>query len=302
MTRGRVQLILLVVPMSWGLVFVAVKKVLEEMNAFQLTTIRFAMISAVFLALLMRPDMRRSFRRGTWKLLVFAGLMAVPASQLPVVHAQNFLSPALAAIVPTTAPAMAAILAGWFLGERVTRGNAVGFGVAFLGAAIVIVVGAGEDASLEVSNLAGAALALITPLAWALYTLVLKKMTGDHSALAGVGATLVVGTAFMLPFAPAAVDAGGSASLEAWLWPLFLAIGGSLIPYLIWFWSMRYLDANETSAYLYLVPLFALFWSLVILGDLPPLGALGGGVLVLVGVALTQRSRSTPAPVPEEAP
>jgi probable blue pigment (indigoidine) exporter len=125
-------------------------------------------------------------------------------------------------------------------------------------------------------------------------------MTGDHSALAGVGATLVVGTAFMVPFAPSAVDAGSSASLEVWLWLVFLAFGGSLIPYLLWFWGLRYLDASEVSAYLYLVPVFALIWSLIVLGDFPPLGALAGGALVLLGVGLTQRSGPLVSPVPKE--
>jgi drug/metabolite transporter (DMT)-like permease len=64
---------------------------------------------------------------------------------------------------------------------------------------------------------------------------------------------------------------------------------------------MRYLDANETSAYLYLVPLFAMMWSVIVLREWPPLVALAGGALVLAGVALTQRTSPDPASVPKEA-
>jgi drug/metabolite transporter (DMT)-like permease len=302
MTRRRVQVILLIVPILWGLVFIAVDRVLDELSAFQVVTIRFSMVLAVVVGLMLtRPELKAAFASRRWGLLIFAGAMAVPASNLAIVHAQNYLSPALASILITSSPAMAAMLAPSMLGERVTRAKAVGFAVAFAGAVVVIVVGAGEGASFSISNLLGASVGIITPLSWALYTLTLKKMTGDFSALAGVGATLVVGSAFMIPFIPTAVEGGGSASLETWLWLAFLAFGGSLIPYLIWFWSMHYLDANETSAYLYLVPISALIWSLIILGDWPPLGALGGGLLVLVGVALTQRGGSPASPVPEEA-
>ena len=112
----------------------------------------------------------------------------------------------------------------------------------------------------------------------------------------------MVGSLFMIPFVPIAVDGGAAASTETWLWLAYLAFGGTFIPYLLWFWSMRYLDASETSAYLYLVPLFALVWSLIVLGDLPPAGALAGGALVLIGVALTQRGgKPVRVRIPKEA-
>lgn len=298
MTRRRVQAILLIVPLLWGLVFVAVERVLRELSAFQVVTLRFAMVLAIVGSLMIaRPALRSALKKSRWGLLVFAGILAVPAANLSIVHAQNYLSPTLASLLITSSPAVAAMLAPSMLGESVTRTKATGFLVAFVGAAVVIVVGAGEDASFEVSNLLGASVGMVTPVAWALYTLTLKKMVGDHSALAGVGATLVIGTLFMVPLVPTSVSGAGSASLETWLWLAFLAFGGTLIPYLVWFWSLRYLDSNETSAYLYLVPVCALAWSLVVLGDLPPTGAFFGGALVLGGVALTQRGNQASTPV-----
>jgi drug/metabolite transporter (DMT)-like permease len=302
MNRRRVQTILLIVPMLWGLVFVAVRETLEELSTVQIVTLRFAMIAAVVGgAMLVWPSLRAAFKRSNWGLLVFAGIMAVPLSNLAIVQAQNYLSPVLASLLITTSPAMAAVLAPWVLGERLTATKWIGFGVAFAGAAIVIVMGAGGDASFEISTIAGAAVGIITPLAWALYTLSLKKMTGDYSAFAAVGATVVVGSAFLIPFLPTAAEGAQTASMETWLWLIFLAFGGTLIPYLIWFWSMRYLDANETSAYLYLVPLFAMMWSVIVLREWPPLIALAGGALVLAGVALTQRTSPDPVSVPKEA-
>ena len=68
----------------------------------------------------------------------------------------------------------------------------------------------------------------------------------------------------------------------------YLALGGTFIAYLIWYWSLKHLSASETAAYMYLVPVFALIWSVLILGETPHVGALAGGVMVLGGVALTQ--------------
>ena len=297
MTPRRVRLVLLVVPAMWGLVFVGVDQVLEELDAFELVAIRFALISVLFgLLMLVRPELRPSFARREWLLIGLSGLMAVPLSQLGIVYAQNWLAPSLASLIITTAPAMAAILAPLFLPETVTLRQAAGFVMAVAGAAVVIVVGAG-GIGLEDSNLWGAAVGMITPVAWALYTILLKRLSAG-SPLTTVGTGLMVGTIFMIPWMPRALEAAGEIEASTWGWLLYLAFGGTFVSYIIWFWSLRHLDAAQTSAYLYLVPVSALVWSLLILGDVPPAGALAGGALVFAGVALTQtRAQTTQLPV-----
>jgi drug/metabolite transporter (DMT)-like permease len=248
------------------------------------------------------PGTRPAIPSGRWRLVVYAGFVGVPASQFGIVYAQNFLAPALAAVLITLAPAVTAILAPLLLNEKVTRRQAVGFTIAFAGAVVVIVVGAGEDASFDVSNIAGAAVGLVTPVAWALYTLALKQMAGDHSTFGAVGITLIVGSMFLIPFAPSAVDGASRMASDDWAWMAYLAFGGTFISYLIWYWSLKHLSASETAAYLYLVPVCALIWSILILGETPHLGALAGGVVVLGGVALTQTANhpSTSPAIPAE--
>ena len=127
-----------------------------------------------------------------------------------------------------------------------------------------------------------------------MFTILLKRIAGEHP-LATIGIALLIGSVFLIPFAPTAASAVGDMPVGTWVWLVYLALVGTFFAYVIWFWSLKYLDASETSAYLYLVPVFALFWSLVILREAPPAIALLGGALVLGGVALTQMSRQPPA-------
>jgi drug/metabolite transporter (DMT)-like permease len=289
--------VLLVVPALWGLVFVGVSELLDVLSVFEMVTIRYLLIVSAFgLTLLAFRSTRPTIPRDRWGLVVYAGFMGVPVSQLGIVYAQNFLAPSLAAILITLSPAVTAILAPMVVNESVSRRQALGFTVAFAGAIVVIVVGAGDEAGFDISNIAGAAVGLVTPVGWALYTLALKRMSGDHSTFGAVGITLLVGSVFLLPLVPTSIDGATRMQPGDWAWIAYLALGGTFVAYLIWYWSLRHLDASETAAYLYLVPLFALFWSLVILGEVPPLGALAGGALVLVGVALTQSvARTSPS-------
>lgn len=285
---------LLIAPALWGLVFVGIRHLLDVVSTFQIVTIRYALIVLAFgTTLLAFRGTRPTISSGRWRLVVYAGFMGVPAAQFGIVYAQNFLAPALAAVLITLAPAITAILAPALVNERVSRRQALGFTVAFAGTVVVIVVGAGAEASFSISNMAGAAVGLVTPVAWALYTLALKQMADDHSTFGAVGITLIVGSIFLIPLAPSAVDGASHMASDDWAWMAYLAIGGTFITYLIWYWSLKYLSASETAAYLYLVPVFALIWSILILGETPHPGALAGGVVVLGGVALTQTA--TPA-------
>ena len=291
MTQTRVRAILLVVPALWGLVFVGVNQVLRHLDVFQLVTIRFLMIAVAFGTLIVvQPRFRPRYSRAQWKIVWLAGLMAVPLSQLGIVYAQNFLAPTLASLVITTSPAVAAILAPLMLPETITRRQALGFVLALIGAGVVIVIGAG-GASFSGRDILGAAIGLITPVAWAIYTILLKKLSGGEP-LATIGIGLVVGTVFLIPFVPSAISAAQTIDGSTWAWLAYLAFGGTFLAYVIWFWSLKFLEASQTVAYLYLVPLFALGWSLLILEKTPDPMALSGGILVLIGVGLTQRAQT----------
>lgn len=287
MFDSKVRIWVLGTPLLWGLVFVGVNRVLRYTDAFQLVTIRFFMIAIIFgIFLAARPSKRPKMSRRDWGLAWLAGLLAVPLSQLPIVSSQNFLDPTLASLLVTTSPATAAILGPLLLDERVGSRQAFGFVLAFAGAAIVIITGAG-GASFELNDILGAAIGIITPISWAFYTILLKKISaGDPFVTVGVG--LTVGTMFLIPWLPSAVSVAGDIPLEGWLWLGYLAFFGTFAAYLLWFRALRVLDASQTAAYMYLVPLFALGWSLLIIGTAPPAIAFVGAVLILVGVALTQ--------------
>ena len=63
--------------------------------------------------------------------------------------------------------------------------------------------------------------------------------------------------------------------------------------YWIYFRVIAEIGANRAAAYMFVVPLVALFWSWVILDYVPSIPAVLGGAVVLIGVSMTQRVRSS---------
>lgn len=215
------------------------------------------------------------------------GIIAVPMTQIPVVYGQRFLSPPLVSVIVSTSPAWAAIFAVLLLSETMTRGQMFGFALALGGAAIVILAGSG-DADITVDNPWGAALTLVTPVGWALYTVLSKPMSQRYAPITGVGIVLVAGALSMIPLMPHTFSALGDMSARGWMWMLYLVFGGTVVPYLVWFRALHLLDASQTAAYMFGVPFAALGASWLVLDIVPDAVALMGGALIIGGVITSQ--------------
>jgi drug/metabolite transporter (DMT)-like permease len=285
----RASLGLIVCVALWGSVFIGVHELLPELDPPQMVTLRFAIIGAAFAAVLaVRRDWWPRIEGREWWTVLVAAICAVPASQLPIIDGQRFLSPPIAALVVTFAPAIAAVLAAIAYRERLAARSVAGFAIALGGVAMIVVLGAGTGAQAEASDPLRASLALISPLAWAIYTLISKPLALRHHAIGIVGVTMIVGALSMAPLFPHAFEGARDLSAGGWAWLVFLAIGGSAGPYILWTMSLQTLPVSRTAAFMYLVPVFALFWTATLLGQAPSAIALGGGMVVLAGVALTQ--------------
>jgi drug/metabolite transporter (DMT)-like permease len=261
----------------WGTVFIAAHELLPELDAFQIVTLRFMILIAVFGAVLLaRSDWRPRLERHEWPLLLIAAVAAVPVSQIPIIDGQRFLSPPITALVVTLSPAIAAVLAALVHRERLSRRGAAGFAIALAGVAMIVVLGAGSGAQLEASDPLRASLAVLSPIAWAAYTLMSKPLSERHHPIGLAGMIMIV------------LDGAAELSAAGWAWMVFLAIGGTAVPYVLWSISLQSMPVNKTAAFMYLVPVFALLWTALFLGQPPTAVAIGGGVVVLAGVALTQ--------------
>jgi drug/metabolite transporter (DMT)-like permease len=289
------------VVLCWGLVFVGIARLLPQIDAVQLVTIRFTLIALVFaLIFVVVPSTRPHIRTARdWWIFIAMGVLAVPGSQLTIVNGQKYLSPPLVSLVVTTSPAWAAIIAAIFLKEKINALQIAGFATALGGVTVIIVAGTGTS-GFEVDNPWGAMLTVLSPICWALYTVVSKTQAGKYGGVTAVGLAMITGSLAMIPVWPHAIEGLGEITPTGWGWMAFLVIGGTVVPYLVWWRALGVLSAGATTAYMYGIPLAALLWSWAVLGTAPTLLALVGGGIVICGVAMIQFGRRNRTPEPVE--
>jgi drug/metabolite transporter (DMT)-like permease len=198
---------------------------------------------------------------------------------------ERYTTSGVAALIVALAPGMTlffAVLAGV---ERFTKRAALGLAVAFGGVCVVVLLGAGEELSVE--GVKGPLIVLGAPLAFAIYNVLLTPLLGRYDVLALTAATSLVGTVGFLPFLrPSDFSAAASASFDEVALVLYLGVLSTLLGYVAWNIGLRAFGATRAVSASYAIPAIAVLIGAVTLEE--PVTALDRRrrLLIVGGVAL----------------
>jgi drug/metabolite transporter (DMT)-like permease len=289
--RTRLYAMLGALSLLWGLAFVGIKEVLDEISPTTLTILRFAIADLCLIVVLVAvPSTRPRFEgRDLWRIVVL-GLTGVPMYHLSLNWGEQRTSASVAALVVATAPVMVALGSAAVLRERVTSRRWLGIVLAFSGVAVLSVAHRTSGGS---TSLVGVMVSLLAPVSWAIYSIVAKPLTERASSIQVTAAGMLIGSIALLPFLSARTfDEIGGLTATGWMWMALLGIGSSVGGYFIFVWALARMDATRVSVFLYAVPLVAITSAWLILDEPLGLSVLVAAVLVIAGVVLAQQDRT----------
>ncbi|MBC7230347.1 MAG: DMT family transporter [Actinobacteria bacterium] len=283
----RYHLYLLLVCWIWGLAFIAMKVLLDELGYLSLNLARF-LLTALFLAPVVAFYRRRrpALSCGEWFLVSAAGVAAVLGYHLAVTYGETLVPAGTAGLVANITPVFAALLSRFLLHESLGMWKAAGIALALGGVAVVTILGAGEE--LGLGRVQGILYVLLAALAWAVYTVLLKPLAEAHGAFFITSYAIFAGTLALLPLGVIARDlSSGMASLSraGWGWLAFLSLGCTVLGYQLYSKGLEGLGASQASFYIYLVAPIALFWGWALLGEEVNAALLLGTAMILAGLA-----------------
>jgi len=280
----RYTLLALVFCHLWSGAFVAVKIGLASSPPLFLMASRFLIAGALLLAWAWARG-RRMPTRSEWGGIALLGLLNHAIYLSLTAIALRHLSAGMGAIFASTNPLMLALVAPFFLGERLTGRKIAGLVIAFGGVLWVMASRVGPD-----NEPSAMALLLFSIMFLVAGTIVFKRIRPDQDLVVlNAGQLFVAGVALIVP----------SVLLEPLdtvrLTPSFIATqlyliaGVSWVAMLIWFWLLRHGDATRASAWFFLNPVIGVFLGATLLGE--PLGVYDvlGSATVALGIYLVQR-------------
>jgi len=228
--------------------------------------------------------------RREWLQIVGFGVLWFGAYNVALNTAEQSLDAGTTAMIVNIGPILIALGAGVFLREGIPKWLAIGAGVAFLG---VVLIGLGTGAS-ELGDGVGVALALVAAVTYAAGVLLqkpaLKRLPNAQVTWLGCAIGLVV----TLPFAGDLVRDVQDAPLPGILGVLYLGAIPTALAFSTWAYALSRMPAGQLGVSTYIVPPLAIVMGLFVFGEVPHVLAIVGGVICLVGVALSRRRPRIP--------
>jgi len=285
--------------MIWGTTFISTKILLESFTPVEILFYRF-IIS--FLALSICYPRRLKVQRRKHELMfAAAGLCGVTMYQLLENTALTYTAASNVGIIVSISPFFTAMLAQRLLeGEKLEVNFFIGFVAAITGIALISFNG---KTSLEF-NLIGELLATLAAAAWAIYSILSRKISQyGYNAIQVTRRIFFYGLLFMTPVL---FFSRFEISLERFKQPvnlfniLFLGMIASAACFVTWNLAVKYLGAVKTSVYIYLIPVVTVITSMLILGEkLTWVSGCGMG-LTLTGLFISERKAGAPRSAAEK--
>jgi drug/metabolite transporter (DMT)-like permease len=270
----------------WGANFVLAGPVLADLAPLWAAPLRFLLGAAVMLLIvtLRREQLLALLRRHAGTYLLLAGV-GVAGFNLLFFYALQSTSAANAALIMATNPLITTLLAAVILGERPTARYLVSLPVALVGVTVVITHGEWHRlASFHVAG--GDLLMLAANLSWALYNVLGRRYMPQGTPLANTTLIMSMGAVLLLCFALGSGIHFATPGIKADAALLAMALGGTVLAYLFWSIGIMRLGAARTAIFLNLVPVFTMLVGLII-GTLPSVSQIAGGLLVIGGVTIS---------------
>ena len=287
---------LLVLGAMWGSSFLFIKVALAEVEpAFIVACRLFFAVSSLLLA---APLLRRLSGGGTdllgqglkiWPSLLVLGFFNAALPFLAISWGTQFLTSGTAAILNSTVPLFTALLAGvlpFFASEKLGGLGAAGILLGILGVGVLVDGSSGSAGSAGgLSGVIVGALAVsVGSAGYAMGGLFARRtMGGVPVAVSAVGQS-AGGLVLSLPLAALSVPREFP-SLPVLGSLIGLGVIGTGFSLLIYFRLIANVGATRTSTVTYLVPVWALLYGPVLLGEPLTARAVIGLVLILAGVA-----------------
>lgn len=224
------------------------------------------------------------------KYFVLLGLLNIPLNQFLFLKGISLTTAPNMALAYALTPAFVLVIAMMFLKERVTFAKIIGVVIA-IGGAFVILMEAGLDFSSD--GFKGDLMALMASLSWGLYTVVGKRISTKYGPIFTTGIAMVIGLIMYLPmyfFMDIKFDFNTISSVN-WIQLVYLGAITSGVAYALWYYALTKIQAGKIAVYNNLQPILTTLLSLIFFATPITLYFIIGGILIIVGVFITQKSK-----------
>jgi drug/metabolite transporter (DMT)-like permease len=281
------------VSVAWSASFVFIKIGLAEIPPVTLAFIRFAVAFPIMVMATLVKGANRGvkiqFKKDfvSFSILALTGVTFIYIFQF---YSLKYTSASIGSILINTTVIFMAVLSAAFLSEKLGPRKIMGIIIAFTGLFVVISNFRLDFLTLNHQELFGDALMIVSALLWAVYSIYSQKILQRHSALLVTTVVFGLGAFYLIPFTLLELPSIsiGQITWVGWTSVLYLSLICSAFAYLAWNRAISRVETVKAGMFLYFIPVLTSILSYFILGEEITAATFIGGILVLIGVYLTE--------------
>jgi len=276
--------------MVWGGSVVAQKVALGPFSPVETSVFRGLGALLILIPLWLWKEGGGQFSKNDWGTFFVLGL-GVLGNHLLVLFGLQFIGAGSAGVIIGASPAITAFLSSLILKDISLRLIWPGCVISFFG--VMVITGQSGIEGTGSNPLLGGILVFLALVSWALYTIGCRKIMDRFSPLTVTWTTLMMSLVFEIPLLSMnhKVLGAGIESVPAlgWVALVYVMVFATALGQQAWLYGVDGVGPSRAGIFGNLVPVSALFFSFLILGE--PVGGreIGGVGLILLGVWLVNQ-------------
>ena len=203
-------------------------------------------------------------------------------------------TPINSSVIITLSPVILLVLSAIFLKEKISPIKIIGIAIGMLGALVLVLFGASTQANAPNIPL-GNVLYFVNGATYAIYLILVKPITNKYSTVTLMKWLFLTGVFLNLPFTISEFTDVNWLDLPTrviWIM-LFVVVGTTFSTYFLNLYALKTLKASTVGAFIYLQPLIAVIFAVLVGADrITPVRALAG-LLIFAGVYLSTRTKKS---------
>lgn len=278
--------LLVVLGAMFGIAFMWTKVAVDEVPPVTIAFSRIAIAAVLIHAVMVVTGQNLKSIAAHWKLILLVGLFGNVLPFSLVAWGQGRVDAGLTAILMAVMPLITLVLAHFFTqDEKLNAYRVVGFVLGLFGVAVLIgfdkLATLGEETIRQYAIMGAAC-------CYGIHAILSKSLTGLPRRAVSSG-VLIASSIALLPFS-LFIDQPWTLSISgtSWLMLVLLGIFPTGIGTLMLFAIIQLQGAGFLSQINFLVPVFGVFWAILLLGETLPPNAILALVIILAGVAIAR--------------
>lgn len=282
-------LYLIIAALIWGAVVPIMKITLKEIPIFSLIFLRMGFASILLLPFVYK---KLKVEKADWKNIFLAAFFGTNLNLALFFFGLEHTEAINASVLLATTPVFTLAIAHYMLKEKFSAKLVLGSVLSLAGTVIIVGIPAFH---LSLLSTLGNLSLIASSLAWVGHEIYAKKILKIYNPLVVSFYTTAIGAIVFLPVAASELHTNPAwynhISLHGFLGLLYGIIFASFIAYSLWQKGLAILSAGEASLIFYLLPLFGIIFSIILLHEKFNSILVIGSIIILSGIVLAEYHR-----------